>query len=369
MYVNALVRHKVRHMARSTAYIEISRHSIYYFRIRVPLAARVAIGCTHIRRSLKTKCRREAVLRSAALLDQIESMFEAAQRGDVVDVRALTWRVREQSAKRGSSSKVNENQLGKYCLKLSEVWQRYKCEQELEGVRHKTIYDKEAQINLLVRIVGDIPMRNVDREVAQQCKETALKLPPRNSYVSGKSTSQLTVSAQQTISITTFNNYVKNLTTLFKYGLREGYCESNPFEGLKIKQRVKASGHRGRFSDNELSVVFSPEHYPTEDQKFRYRYWLPYLGLYTGARLNELCQLYLDDFVIVNGIDCIHIREDRSDQRLKSLSSERLIPLHSELKRIGLLDYLGNMKTNCAERLFPELSWSDCHGYSKAPSK
>ena len=68
-------------MARSTAYIETSRHSVYYFRISVPLAARSAIACTHIRRSLKTKCRREAVLRGAALLDQIEPMFEAAERG------------------------------------------------------------------------------------------------------------------------------------------------------------------------------------------------------------------------------------------------------------------------------------------------
>lgn len=369
MFVNALVRHKVMHMARSTAYIETSRHSVYYFRIRVPLSARSAIACTHIRRSLKTKCRREAVLRGAALLGQVEPLFEAAKRGDIVDVQALTWRENGKSLKHNPSPKTGSNELGEGCLKLSEVWQRYKREQQLEGVREKTIYDKEAQVSLLVRIVGDIPMRNVDRKVAQQFKEKALKLPPRINLVAGQSVGQLIANATQTISVTTFNNYVKNLTTVFKYGLREGYCDSNPFDGLKVKQRVKASTQRGRFSDAELSILLGSEEYPAKEHKLPCRYWLPYLGLYTGARLNELCQLYLDDFVTVNGIDCIYIREGRPDQRLKSLSSERLIPIHSELKRIGLLDYIAQKKADGSERLFPELGWNDNHGYSKAPSK
>ncbi len=162
-------------MARATAYIETSRHSVFYFRIRVPSAARFAIACTHIRRSLKTKSRREAVLRSAALLDQVEPLFEAAERGDIVDVQTLTWNVRATKRKAAVKSEAPREP----CLKLSDVWQRYKLEQEREGVRRKTIDDKESQIRLLKRIVGDIPIRNFTRENAQRLKDTALKLPPR----------------------------------------------------------------------------------------------------------------------------------------------------------------------------------------------
>ena len=90
--MNALVRHKVRHMPRATAYLETSRHSVYYFRIRVPLAARSAIAYTHIRRSLNTKSRREAIVRSAELLAKVEPLFDAAIRGDVVDARKLVSR-------------------------------------------------------------------------------------------------------------------------------------------------------------------------------------------------------------------------------------------------------------------------------------
>ena len=31
-----------------------------------------------------------------------------------------------------------------------------------------------------------------------------------------------------------------------------------------------------------------------------YRYWVPLIGLYTGARINEISQLYLDDIDLDN---------------------------------------------------------------------
>ena len=357
-------------MPRTTAYLETSRHSVYYFRIRVPLAARAAIACTHIRRSLNTKSRREAVVRSAEMLAQLEPLFDAAIRGDVVDTRKLLSRPLEASLplpvlEDDSASKLPQMP----CLKLSEVWARYRLEQHHEGVREKTICDKDAQVALLIRIVGDIPIRNFGREEARLFKEIAQQLPPSCKSLAGKSIKQLIQNTKTTISTTTFNNYVKNLTTVFKFAIREGYSHNNPLEGLKVKQRVKVSSFRHRFRDADLESVFDLAHYPVKDQKYPYRYWLPYLGLFTGARLNELCQLYLDDFVTIKGLQCIHIREGREEQRLKSFSSERLVPIHSELRKIGLLDYVADLRARGEVRLFPELKWSEYHGYAAAPSK
>jgi integrase len=353
-------------MARSTAYIEISRHSVYYFRIRVPLAARTAIAATHIRKSLKTKCRREAVVRCAALLEQVERIFAAAERGEIVDLPSLTWRARyKQTIERAQLDATVEVEP---CRKLSLVWTQYEKEQRLEGVSAKTIMDKQSLVKLLIRVIGDKPVRSIDRKEAQRFKEVALKLPPRINQLPRQSISQLIEKAKQTISITTFNNWVKNLVTIFKFAQREGYCDNNPFEGLKVKQRVKASEQRSRLSDNDLRQLFDLGSYPDKTQKLSYRYWLPYLGLYTGARLNELCQLYLDDFVVVDGIDCIHIRGTRPDQKLKNLTSERVVPINSKLKELGLLQYVERLREEGCARLFPELRWSKFHGYGVAPS-
>ncbi|WP_256581580.1 site-specific integrase [Pseudomonas sp. GW460-12-10-14-TSB1] len=93
------------------------------------------------------------------------------------------------------------------------------------------------------------------------------------------------------------------------------------------------------------------------------------MGLYTGARLNELCQLYADDVVTIDGIACIHIRATRPDQKLKTASSERLVPLHSKLLELGFLAYVEKARQAGNERVFPELTCHKKHGYSVVPSK
>ncbi|NVK44168.1 MAG: hypothetical protein HWE39_23240 [Oceanospirillaceae bacterium] len=69
---------------------------------------------------------------------------------------------------------------------------------------------------------------------------------------------------------------------------------------MKVKQRVKASEGRSRFTEEDLKRLFATEVYARRDDDKPYQYWLPLLGLYTGAGMNELCQLYVDDVVRVN---------------------------------------------------------------------
>ena len=49
-------------------------------------------------------------------------------------------------------------------------------------------------------------------------------------------------------------------------------------------------------------------------------YWVPLLGLYTGARLNEICQLYVNDIKEIDKIWCIDINRKTNDKKLKNAS-------------------------------------------------
>ena len=42
----------------------------------------------------------------------------------------------------------------------------------------------------------------------------------------------------------------------------------------------------------------------------RIRFWLPLIALFTGARINEICQLHTDDVQEKNGILFISINEE-----------------------------------------------------------
>lgn len=353
---------------RVSAYLQTSRHNVFYFRIRVPVALREAIPCVHIRRSLSTQSRRVAVLRCGLMLEQIEAIFSQAKQGGVVDLSVLTWRqtklvqsIPDAPTKPPAPPKVSPT--------LSQVLDEYLQEQLREGVGVGTVNGKKAVANLLIRVVGDKPIDQINRDDTRAFKKVALQLPPRIGQMPEQPLEKLIADATETISAVTFNNYVKNLTTIFTFAIREGYCDRNPAEGLKVKQRVKPSEFRSRFTNADLSNLF--QHLkcePYQDTK-PYRKWLPLLGLYTGARLNELCQLYLDDVVRIDGIDCIHIQAKHPDQRLKNVTSERLLPIHPRLKELGFIDFVEKQRKLGQTRLFSELRFHKQHRYTHAPSR
>ncbi|XKY14922.1 site-specific integrase [Stutzerimonas stutzeri] len=386
-------------MSSVPSYLLLSRHSIYYFRIVIPDVIRPLFPQREIRRSLLTRCRREALLRSRELLLQVQSLFTDAFRGLRPSIEHLkgSW---ELQGKRLAcwSSWLRQQQLvhhfehGQEALplppaqghvpapaltqqkpvvspSLSSLASSYLAQQEREGVAPKTLQDKRAVVSLLGKIVGDLPVAQITRKEALLFRETALKLPPRLGQIQDLSLNEIVSSASETISVTTFNHYVKNLTTIFSFAIQEGHCEKNPFEGLKVRQRRKTNEERSAFSASDLRLLFNRATYESTSTDKPYRYWLPLLGLYTGARLNELCQLYLDDIVNRDGIDCIHFRQGRADQKLKNVTSERLIPIHGKLVELGFKRFVERQRELGALRLFPEIGCHKMHGYGAVPSK
>lgn len=387
----------------------------------MPEVIRPLFPCVEIRRSLQTRCKREALIRGRELLLQVQRLYTQAFQGirPCLDVlcggweaggkRVASWAswLRQQQlvmaaagaplqGQSGANGEVGQGRVAEGTQKLrrasarassgqgmglvpdspstsprfSKVVEECLGQQGQEGVSTKTIDDKRSVASLLVRIIGDMPIDLITRQDARKFRETALKLPPRlNQLPEGQSLEEIIKTATSTISHTTFNNYVKNLTTFFSYAIREGYCERNPFDGLRVKQRGKVSEERSVFTEEELRRLFSTEVYASAGTKKPNQYWLPLLGLYTGARLNELCQLYLDDVVTINGVDCLHIRASRPDQKLKTASSERLVPIHSKLKTLGFIEFIQKQRAAGYQRVFPELTCHKKHGYAAAPSK
>lgn len=82
-------------------------------------------------------------------------------------------------------------------------------------------------------------------------------------------------------------------------------------------------------------------------------YWLPILGAYTGARVTELAQLLVDDIKQDGDLWCIAIMEEESWQSVKNKPSKRVIPMHSELVRLGLPEYAAALGKVGHQRLFP----------------
>lgn len=143
----------------------------------------------------------------------------------------------------------------------------------------------------------------------------------------------------------TAQNHMMYVSSLLRFAAQElEVIQRNPWEKLSIEVPKKVT--RIPWKDHELETLFSqPLHQsyalPPEDRKGGgpAAYWLPILGIYTGARMGELTQLLIPDITEVDGIPVIRITDEGEGQSLKSEAARRSIPIHSELIRLGLLDY------------------------------
>ncbi|WP_321351464.1 tyrosine-type recombinase/integrase [Halopseudomonas oceani] len=374
------------------SYLQLSRHSVFYCRVAVPQSLRPVIGRREIRRSLNTRCRREALMRSHELLCKAQLLFAKAVAGKSPSPDTLkgSWSgagessnnwaawLRQQRLLDTEATAVGEGPKGggdaakvskSGAPKLSQVAAEMASLQEAQGVSFKSLDDKAAVVALFVEQAGDRPIDAYTRADALAFKQAAAKLPPHTSGQPRRKLSRGSTRTGKTISVTTLNNYIKWLASVFSFAVKAGYCSLNPFLGMKTVTRKKVSQERSVFTEADLRKLFQADTYASANDDRPHKYWLPLLGLYTGARLNELCQLYLDDVVTVNGIACLHIQDKRPDQRLKTPASERLLPIHPRLKALGFIEFIEKQRAAGHSRVFAELTRHSKHGYGHAPSK
>lgn len=91
-------------------------------------------------------------------------------------------------------------------------------------------------------------------------------------------------------------------------------------------------------------------------------YWIPLLATYSGACREELAGLEMEDIEVDCEIPYIFLRNNltRSKDGItpggqKAPSRRRYLPLHSELLRLGLAEYVQAIKAEGHNKLFPEL--------------
>ncbi len=256
--------------------------------------------------------------------------------------------------------------------KLSEVIAQY-IQHNVVSRRwsEQTRLENEARFRDLVEIIGDRPIREVDRPMMVRYAEVLGQLPPNRSKLKAyRGLSIVEVVAlrpEKTLSDCRFNNTVSWVSTLFQFAMDSGYIARNPARKLARPERRSRQDENVPFTQDQLERLFNgPAH--CGQARHPHQFWLPLLGLYTGCRLEELCQLAVLDVIETNGIWTISIDDDGNDKRLKTPQSRRMIPLHSQIISLGFLHYINDLKATGGIRVFPELKRIGSR-YGHAPSR
>ncbi|QWE25972.1 site-specific integrase [Polynucleobacter sp. AP-Ainpum-60-G11] len=151
------------------------------------------------------------------------------------------------------------------------------------------------------------------------------------------------------------------IKSLIKYAQVDlGLLQRHPWEGIDIK--TTTTHKRRPWDTSELQTLFGQALHTSYSFPRDWRagadasYWIPLLGLFMGARLGELSQLRVIDICTEAHIPVISITDECDFQKVKTPSSIRKIPIHSELIRLGFLDYVSDLKTDKKELLWSDLS-------------
>lgn len=235
----------------------------------------------------------------------------------------------------------------------------------------KTEKENAPIYNRALEIIGDIPIGEITRPHAQAYVETLKKLPANSNgkKYEGKTVHEIAAMGEKPIAGRTFNKNVERISSLFKWAISEPEyrIQYNPFSNRSLDDSKGAK--REPFTNDELVALFGAAEHAGRSFKTAYSYWLPLMGLLTGARLGELCQLYLVDFEIVSGIHCINIQDEEAGQRVKNKSARRHVPIHEKLIEAGLLRYVEQLRAQGHTRLFPMVKPHPDNGYGHQPSK
>nr|NJM03416.1 site-specific integrase [Desulfobacula sp.] len=228
--------------------------------------------------------------------------------------------------------------------------------------RPKTIKEVKASMQLLIDYFGDVPINTIDRAMMGQYRRDLAKLPPNMNkdtrYRDLTVHQVLKLEPKPTITVLTISKYMSRATALLEYAKNNGEMAINPADGITVRKTQRKDEARDMFTTADLEKIFSSDDYINDSFRKSYQFWGPILALYTGARLEEIGSLHLNDFQEHEGVWCISINTE-GDKQLKNSASKRIIPMHPYLiDSLGIIRRVERLKAINKRRFFADLGKS-----------
>jgi integrase len=224
----------------------------------------------------------------------------------------------------------------KTATKLREVFTRWKA---VKRRSEDSVRACERALALFEQHTGDTPVQAITRAQGDSFR----------SWLQTLGTSSKTAHDRLT--------WVKSLLV---YAYRDlELINRQPWEGIDIEHRTEKP--RKPWTEDELKAFFTLPLFARHELPTTAKagadaaYWVPLLGLYTGARVGELCQLRVQDVEVTKHGPFLRITEEAEGATVKTAAGVRRVPVHSELVRLGFLDYVEAQQKARAVSLWPSL--------------
>ncbi|WP_186766593.1 hypothetical protein [Puniceibacterium confluentis] len=207
-----------------------------------------------------------------------------------------------------------------------------------------TFDKKEAALEALVELLGeDRMMTSITKADAQEVKRVLLELPAnknKNPHTRHLSLREATTVRDVTkLSSVTVNGYISIYQSFYDWAAKNGHAHVNLFEGMRVgRSNSRTTPQRQAFKPEALKAVQDELIHNTKGLvKSGSHKWATLIAVYSGARLNEVCQLDVSDLQQQDGTWIFNMMDEgEGNKRFKNAASIRKVPVHAELIRLGL---------------------------------
>lgn len=225
---------------------------------------------------------------------------------------------------------------------------------------------------LLLDIIGNKPIGTLKQTDLEHFFDAIQQLPPRWKDVCRQeniSVRELAAQCRAETSKGTFDGtYLATMTPFIAYCQRiwqdRGWPMTLTTKGVEYmgSRKVPEGGQR-HFESEELKRLFEGAEMAAlgRESTQAHKFWLPHLGLFTGARVNEICQINPQTDIRVDaksGIWFLDITDeseshDDIEKSVKTAGSKRKVPIHPRLVELGFLKYVEHVRAQGHTLLFP----------------
>lgn len=242
------------------------------------------------------------------------------------------------------------------------------------GCKPDTLNQNRKIIDLFIDSVGPgFAAAKIDKKAVREWKGLLLKFPIKASeskIFQGKAIREIVklneTVGKPTLTPRTVNKYLSALGGFCQWLVNQDWLDANPVTGFYLRldrdtpkvlpytvEQLQALFASPLFTGcQSTDVTHKPGTFRVRD----HRYWLPLLALFTGARMGELAQFEVADVREDRGHWILHItREGGAGKTTKTKGSQRVVPVHPELVRLGFLDYHHGASERRDVRLFPHI--------------
>jgi integrase len=254
---------------------------------------------------------------------------------------------------------------------LGSAFDDYLAEQERAKTwRGKTAEKNRRALDHLIEIFGtDRVLASITQKDAQEAKKLMMELPARRKTMPATRDLNLRdatkVAGLSKISVETLNWYLQAFAAFFGWAKKNGHISEKLFEGMKVGRAKATKEERLPFTPEAMSLMFKElTQNPSGLVKSESHKWGTLIGMFTGARLNEVAQLLTDDVQEEGGIWYFNISDEGENQKeVKNKASKRKVPVHSSLIDAGFLDFYKSRQRG--KQLFPDYRFTKSNGYGR----